>query len=167
MHVTPSASARSDALAATSLLLFMHATPSASARSDALEALSVTCTLSQLHAPPSLARSRSCTHFAVTGSLCRHRHALAAARSDAPAIQPQILSKVQPLIRSKMQPHILFKDQSSRSWRHRKDSFIVSNLAPPLGLAHAITCGTVKRATRSGQYAWRARVRATCLWPIP
>ncbi|KAJ1626583.1 hypothetical protein T492DRAFT_878207 [Pavlovales sp. CCMP2436] len=113
MHATPSASAHSDALATSSPLHYMHATPSASTRSDALTA--------------------SGTHFAVTGSLCRHRHALAAARSDvaapepfalslllqAPAIQPQILSKVQPHIRFKMQLHILFKDQSSRSWRHR------------------------------------------------
>ncbi|KAJ1626534.1 hypothetical protein T492DRAFT_878241 [Pavlovales sp. CCMP2436] len=145
MHATPSASARFDALAASSPLHFMHATPSASARSDALEASplsirtpsparsAVTGTLSQLHASPSPARSRSGTHFAVTGSLCRHRHALAAARSDvaapeplalspllqAPAIHSQILSKVQPHIRSKMQLHILFKDLSSRSWRHR------------------------------------------------
>ncbi|KAJ1629789.1 hypothetical protein T492DRAFT_1008206 [Pavlovales sp. CCMP2436] len=131
MQASPSASARSDALVASSPLHLMQATPSASARSDELETppLSartplparsvVTGTLSQLHALPSPARSRSGTHFAITGPLCRHRHALAAARSDAPAIQPQILFKVQPHIRFKMQLHILFKDSSSRSWRHR------------------------------------------------
>ncbi|KAJ1629048.1 hypothetical protein T492DRAFT_874122 [Pavlovales sp. CCMP2436] len=142
---TPSALARSDALAASSPPHYIRATPSASARSDALEASplsartpsparsAVTDTLSQLHALPSPARSRSCTHFAITGLLCHHQHALAAARSDVaapeplalspllqtPAIQPQILSKVQLHIRSKMQLHILSKDQSSRSWRHR------------------------------------------------
>ncbi|KAJ1631305.1 hypothetical protein T492DRAFT_870220, partial [Pavlovales sp. CCMP2436] len=143
-QATPPASACSDALAASSPLHFMHATPSASARSGAREASplsartpsparsAVTSTLSQPHASPSPARSRNDTHFAVTGSLCRHRHALAAARSDVaapepvvlspllqnPAIEPQILSKVHPHIRFKMHLHILFKDQSSRSWRH-------------------------------------------------
>ncbi|KAJ1616853.1 hypothetical protein T492DRAFT_918094, partial [Pavlovales sp. CCMP2436] len=84
-QATPLASARSDALAASSLLHFRQATPSASARSDALEALP----------------------FAVTGSLCRHRHALSAARYDVAAREPLSLS---PLLQaSTIQPQILFK----------------------------------------------------------
>ncbi|KAJ1617183.1 hypothetical protein T492DRAFT_503534 [Pavlovales sp. CCMP2436] len=129
MHATPSASAHSDALAASSPLHFMHATPSASARSDALEASllsartpsparsAVTGTLSQLHAPTSqrLSRSRSRRCYRLPPS--SRRSSPRSSRTSASRCSCTSYSMTNP-----RDPGATARTRSlSRSWRHRLD----------------------------------------------